>query len=82
MFIITTKLLSENYLTKFLFMIYQSKKKYNLNWTYIPDHLHRVLIIGGSGSGKTNVLFNLIKDQRPDIVKTYLYAKDTFESKY
>ena len=26
------------------------------NWSYIPDHLYRILIIGGSGSGKANVL--------------------------
>ena len=23
-------------------------------WPYIPDHQYRLLIIGGSGSGKTN----------------------------
>ena len=34
------------------------------------------------GSGKTNVLLNLIKNQRPDIDKIYLYAKDLFESKH
>ena len=48
---------------------------------YIPYHPHRISIIGGSGSGKTNVLLNLIKHQRPDIHKIYLYAKDPFESK-
>ena len=35
-----------------------------------------------SGSGKTNALLNLIKHQRPDIGKVYLYIKDPFESKY
>ena len=49
------------------------------NWPYIPDHPHRILIIGGSGSGKTNVLLNLIKNQRPDIDTIYLLAKDLFE---
>ena len=39
------------------------------------------LIIGGSGSGKTTVLLNLIKHQRPDIEKTYLYVKDTLKTK-
>ena len=48
---------------------------YNLNWPYIPDHSYRILIIGGSGSGKTNVLLNLVKHQRPDIKKIYLYVK-------
>ena len=31
------------------------------NWPYINDHTYRILIIGGSGSGKTNALLNLIK---------------------
>ena len=52
------------------------------NWPYIPDHPCRILIIGGSGSRKTNVLLNLIKHQRPDINKIYLYIKNQFESKY
>ena len=56
--------------------------KHNLNWSYIPDHPYRILIIGGSGSGKTNVLLNLIKHQPQDIDKIYFYVKDPFESKY
>ena len=39
------------------------------------------LIIEGSGSGKTNVLSNLINNQ-PDIDKIYLYTKDPCETKY
>ena len=39
-------------------------------------------MIGGSDSGRTNVLLNLIKYQRPDTEKKYLYVKDLFESKY
>ena len=46
----------------------------------IPDHPYRILIIGGSGSEKTNTLLNLINEQR-DIEKIYLYAKDLGESK-
>ena len=38
---------------------------HNPNWSYIPDHPYRILIIGGSGSGKIIVLLNLIKYQRP-----------------
>ena len=34
---------------------------HNPNWPYIPDHPYKILIIGGSGSGKTSVLLNLIK---------------------
>ena len=40
-----------------------------------------MLIIGGSGSGKTNLLLHLIENQ-PDIDKIYLYVKDPYESKY
>ena len=40
-----------------------------------------MLIIGGSGSGKTNALLNLIQEQG-DIDKIYLYAKDLSEPKY
>ena len=50
-------------------------KKYNEKWPYIPDHPYRILIIGGSGSGKTNTLLNLINEQR-DIDKISLHAKD------
>ena len=35
-------------------------KEHNPNWPEIPDHSYRILIIGGSESGKTNSLFNLI----------------------
>ena len=45
------------------------------------NHPYRILIIGGSGSGKTNSLFNLI-NQKPGIDKIYLYAKYPFEAKY
>ena len=52
-------------------------KKHNEKWPYIPDHPYRILIIGGSGSGKTNILLNLINEQNEnDIDKIYLYAKD------
>ena len=59
----------------------ESKIKHNLDWSYIPDHPYRILIIGGSGSGKTSVLLNLINKQ-VDIDKIYLYAKDPYEKKY
>ena len=42
-----------------------------------------MLIIGGSGSGKINVLLKLIKEQDSDNLtdKIYLYAKDLNEPK-
>ena len=59
----------------------ENKTQHNLKWPYIPDHPYRILIIGGSGSGKTNTLLNLINNQL-DIDKIYLYAKDLHEAKY
>ena len=49
-------------------------KEHNRIWPEIHYHLQRILIVGGFGSGKTNVLLNLI-DHEPDIDKTYLYVK-------
>ena len=60
---------------------YENKTQHNLKWPYIPDNPYRILIIGGSGSGKTNALLNLINNQ-PDINKVYWYAKDPYEAKY
>ena len=41
----------------------KSVEIHNPNWTYILGHPYRILIIGGSGSGRANVLLNLIKHQ-------------------
>ena len=38
----------------------ENNKERNEKWPYIPDHPHRILINGGSGSRKTNTLLNLI----------------------
>ena len=59
----------------------QDLGSHNLKWLYIPDHPYRILIIGGSGSGKTNPLLNLIKNHL-DLDKIFLYAKDPYEAKY
>ena len=59
----------------------ENNKEHNEKWPYIPDHPYRILIIGGSGSGKTNTLLNLIKEQA-DIEKMYLYANCLSKSKY
>ena len=58
-----------------------NNNNHNEKWPYIPDHPQRILTIGGSGSGKTNILLNLINEQR-DIDKIYLYAKDLSELNY
>ena len=57
----------------------ENKTKHNSKWPYIPNHPYRILI-GASGSGKTNALLNLINNQL-DIYKIYLYAKDPYEEK-
>ena len=40
-----------------------------------------MLIVGGSGPGKTNQLLNLINHE-PGIDRIYLYAKNLYEVKY
>ena len=60
-------------------IVKENKTVHNKNWPHIPDHPYRILIIGGSGSGKTNVLLNLIEHQ-PDINEIYLYAKNPYEA--
>ena len=59
----------------------ENNKEHDEKWPYIPDHPYKILIIGGSGSGKTNALLNLII-QENDIDKIYLYTKDLSEPKY
>ena len=34
-------------------------KEHNLNWLQISDYLYRILIVEGSGFGKTSTLLNL-----------------------
>ena len=59
----------------------ENKIEHNSKRPYIPDHPYRILIAGGSGSGKTNALLNLIYNQ-PHLDKIYLYVKDPYEAKY
>ena len=66
---------------KFDDYVNENKTEHNPEWPYTPDHPCIILIIGGSGSGKTNELLNLIQDQ-PKIDKIYLYARDPYEAKY
>ena len=53
-------------------------KGYNPNWSQIPDHPNRMLVIGGSGSRKTNSSLNLINDQ-PDIDEAFFYTKGPYQ---
>ena len=49
-------------------------KEHNPNWPQIPDHLNRILIIGGSGSRK--------KSHQLEIDKIVLYAQDSYDAKF
>ena len=52
----------------------ENNKEQNKKWPYILDHPYRILIIGGSGSGKTKALINLTNEQN-DIDEIYLESK-------
>ena len=56
-----------------------NNKKHNEKRPYIPDHPYKMLIISGSGWGKTNALINLINEQY-HIDKIYLYSRDLSKS--
>ena len=51
----------------------ENKTEHNLKWMYISDHPYRILIIGGSRSGKTNALFNLLDNHQ--IFIKYIYMQ-------
>ena len=59
----------------------EDKTKHNSKWPYIPDRLYKILIIGVSGSGKTNTLLNL-RNNQPDNDKMYLCANDPYKAIY
>ena len=44
----------------------ENMKEHNPNWAEIPDHPYRILIVGDSGSRKTNALLK-------DTIKAYFY---------
>ena len=57
-------------------VIKEETKQHNSNLPEIPNHPYRILIIGGTGSGKTNSLFSLIDQQKDtDKIYTKVYMK-------
>ena len=52
-------------------IVNDTNNNHNEKWSYIPVHPYRVLIIGGSGSGKTNTLLNLINEQNLFVCKRF-----------
>ena len=59
----------------------ENRKIHNPNCSQILDHLYRILIIGGPGSGNTNALRILLGHQQ-DIDKIYSYSQDQYEAKH
>ena len=58
-------------------------KEHNPNWLQIHDHAHKILITGGSGSGKINSLFILMRyESDKKYIKIHLNTKDSYETKY
>ena len=65
----------------FDYIIKKDIKENNLKCPKLPDQSYRRLIIGASGSRKTNASLNLVNHE-PDIEKSYLYAEDPYKTKY
>ena len=59
----------------------KTQKKYCPIWLGILDYFYRMLIVRGSGSGKTNLLLSLI-NHNLYTDKIYLFAKYPDEAKY
>ena len=64
-----------------MIILQENIKEHDSNLPQTPDHPYRILVVEGSGFGKTNLYPNLISCQ-PDIDKIYLYAKDPNEAEY
>ena len=61
----------------------ENNEDHHKRCSYIPYHPYRMLMNGGSRSGKANAFLNSIKQQDSDnrIEKIYLYAKNVNEKK-
>ena len=68
------KILKRSKMINFEDITKESIKEHNPNWSQMPDDPHKILINGGSGSGKINSLFNLISHQL-HIDRTYYILK-------
>ena len=53
-------------------VINKETKKHNPTWPQIPNYLYRILIIWGSGSWKTNLLFSLVSQQLNIAIKIHM----------
>ena len=59
----------------------ENTKNHTRNWPQIADLWYGILTIRGSGFGKTNTLFNLIRHQL-DIDNIYVYVKVPYGAKF
>ena len=57
-------------------------KSYKRLHRYMPDDTFRMLICGGSGSGKTNLLYHMLMKPLVYYDQIYLYAKNLEQEKY
>ena len=68
-------MLNFDYITK------ENIKEHNPKWPETPDHPYRILIVGGSGSGKTNAFeakHQLIINKRESASLKYLNDPKAF----
>ena len=59
-------------------VIKEETKEHNPNWPKTPDHQYRILIVEGSVSGKTNLLFNLILIKFTYMLKIHMNQNTNF----
>ena len=64
-----------------MMLLKKTEEEHYPNWPQIHDNPYRILIIGGSVSGKLNSLLNAINEE-PDIDKVYLYTQHPYKAKY
>ena len=57
-------------------------KKFKQRYSFMPNDTFRMLICGNSGSGKTNLLYHMLREPLIYYDKIYLYAKNLEQEKY
>ena len=60
----------------------EKSNNYKRLYKYMPDDTFRMLICGGSGSGKTNLLYHMLTEPLVFYDQIHLYAKNIEQEKY
>ena len=60
----------------------ETSNNYKRLYQYMPDDTFRMLICGGSGSGKTNLLYHMLMKPLVYYDQIHLYAKNLEQQKY